>query len=168
MTRKNLRNKIILLLSFFILGTHSLNMFTGVITDYATMHRIYPALDQITFFQIKQACSVAGVNELYEFAKIHAESNFSNTAISSAGALGISQLMPETAAGYGAAPWIQYENILAGAKHLKYCLSKTIIKNDYFEGLCKYNAGQNRKTYPSSSKLYAVNCIQQAKILMVM
>jgi len=160
--------KFIFTIILFFLGIVSLNFSSGVVVDYSTMHKLYPALDQTTFCQIKQACYQTGIDELYEFSKIHSESNFSNSAVSSAGALGICQLMPSTAAGYKATPWVKYENILAGTKYLKYCLSKTPAKNDYFEGFCKYNSGHNRKIYPEISKLYARNCMKKAQFLMMM
>jgi soluble lytic murein transglycosylase len=74
-------------------------------------------------------------------AVIKAESDFNPTAISRAGAVGLMQLIPETASRHGVRDlYDTRENITAGAKHLRYLL-------DRFDGniqlaLAAYNAGE--------------------------
>ncbi len=77
-------------------------------------------------------------------AVIQVESNFNPTAVSSAGARGLMQLMPGTAARYSVGmhelfnPW---ENIETGAQHLAYL--KTLFPNNLDFVLAAYNAGEN-------------------------
>jgi soluble lytic murein transglycosylase-like protein len=74
-------------------------------------------------------------------ALVWTESNFTPTAVSSAGALGLSQLMPGTAAGLGVDPWDPVANLLGGATYLR----RQMIRFGSVElGLAAYNAGPGR------------------------
>lgn len=87
-------------------------------------------------------------------AIIRAESNFNNQCISSAGAVGLMQLMPETAKEMGLIVndkiderWNPEKNIEAGIKYItKYhkIISKHFGKEDWNLTLAGYNAGPNR------------------------
>lgn len=58
-------------------------------------------------------------------AVIHSESSFDPTKVSKRGAVGLMQLMPETAKKYGVTdPLDPVQNIRAGAKYLAYLLEK--------------------------------------------
>jgi soluble lytic murein transglycosylase-like protein len=76
-------------------------------------------------------------------AVMKAESDFNPTAISKAGAVGLMQLIPETAIRHGVRNLYDTEdNIVGGAKHLRYLL-------DRFQGklrlaLAAYNAGERK------------------------
>ena len=63
-------------------------------------------------------CEQNGVDPLLATATFETESGFNQAAISSSGAIGITQLMPSTAASYGLNPYNQYENIEAGVRYL--------------------------------------------------
>ena len=68
-----------------------------------------------------------------------AESDWDQNAVSHVGAIGVMQLMPETAAGLGVDPYDERENIEGGAKYIRQML-------DTFDGnvrkaVAAYNAG---------------------------
>ena len=72
---------------------------------------------------------------------IQAESNYDSRAVSSKGAVGLMQLMPETAAQYGVKDRFDPEdNIMGGVRYLK-DLCK-LFKNNTKMVLAAYNAGQ--------------------------
>jgi len=77
-------------------------------------------------------------------AVVAAESNYNAYAVSRAGAIGLMQLMPATAADYGvhspAALFDPEVNLRTGTRHLKRLLSK--YKNDYGRVIMAYNAGE--------------------------
>jgi len=80
------------------------------------------------------------LNELLLTSIIRAESNFNPLAISSKGARGLMQLMPETAAAYKVQNVFDAkENLEAGARYLKDLLQQ--YKQDLALTLAAYNAG---------------------------
>jgi soluble lytic murein transglycosylase-like protein len=90
-----------------------------------------------------EAAETYGVDEklLKSVAKV--ESNFNASAVSSAGAVGIMQLMPSTAEGLGVSDsYDARENIFGGAKYLSQLLSK--YDGDTSLALAAYNAGSAR------------------------
>jgi len=75
-------------------------------------------------------------------AVIQVESDFNPRTISSKGAIGLMQLMPETAAQYGVSDiWDPRQNIRGGVEHLKYLLE--LFQNNLPLALSAYNAGEN-------------------------
>jgi Soluble lytic murein transglycosylase and related regulatory proteins (some contain LysM/invasin domains) len=71
---------------------------------------------------------------------IKVESNFNKDAVSIAGAMGLMQLMQETAQAYNVQdPFDPHQNIQAGVKHFKSLLS--VFKNDVVLALAAYHAG---------------------------
>ena len=90
---------------------------------------------------IAQAAAAYGVDPQLVRAIAVAESNMNQDEISEVGAIGVMQLMPETAAGLGVNPYDERENIEGGTIYLKQML-------DAFDGdiplaVAAYNAGPN-------------------------
>jgi soluble lytic murein transglycosylase-like protein len=72
---------------------------------------------------------------------IKAESNYNPFAVSPKGALGIMQLVPETARRFGVSNTFDaVQNIQGGARYLKYLLD--VYHGDYPLALAAYNAGE--------------------------
>lgn len=75
-------------------------------------------------------------------AVMHVESAFNPYAKSHKGALGLMQVLPETARRYGIADvYDPNQNVLAGVQHLRYLLQ--LFKNKRTLALAAYNAGEN-------------------------
>nr|WP_245832061.1 transglycosylase SLT domain-containing protein [Solemya velesiana gill symbiont] len=75
-------------------------------------------------------------------AVIRAESAYDPKAVSRAGAIGLMQLMPETARRYGVKDsWDPRSNIEGGVRYLSDLLK--LFKNDLRLALAAYNAGEN-------------------------
>jgi hypothetical protein len=105
----------------------------------AFLRRVSPSLQ----FCIMQAAHLYGLPVPLVLALIHQESNFAPQAISPKGAMGLMQLMPDTATLLGVRdPFAPRENILAGCRYFRFLLN-------YFQGsvplaLAAYNAGSQR------------------------
>jgi soluble lytic murein transglycosylase-like protein len=79
-------------------------------------------------------------------AVVHTESYFDYRATSHAGAEGLMQLMPQTAAKYGVHDIENpYENLDAGIQHLRYLLTK--YRSNLRYALAAYNAGEKAVYY---------------------
>jgi len=91
---------------------------------------------------IEEAATKHGIDPKLVHAVIYAESAYNATATSSAGAVGLMQLMPATAQQYGALNRKDpKQNIFAGTRYLKYLLG--LFKNDVSLSIAAYNAGEN-------------------------
>lgn len=91
---------------------------------------------------IRQIASEHEVEFALIKAVMHVESSFNPYAKSDKGALGLMQLLPETARRYGINDiYDPAQNIVAGAKHLKYLLGMFHHKQTL--ALAAYNAGEN-------------------------
>lgn len=88
----------------------------------------------------KEASETYGVDINLLKAIARQESNFNPSATSSAGAMGVMQLMPSTAKGLGVTnAYDAQENIMGGAKLMAQNLKK--YNGDVFLALAAYNAG---------------------------
>lgn len=87
---------------------------------------------------IERAAAKAGIDPKLLAALAWSESNFRPDAVSSAGALGMTQLMPATARGMGVDPLDPEQNLEGGARYLKVQLDR-FGRVDH--ALAAYNAG---------------------------
>jgi soluble lytic murein transglycosylase-like protein len=93
------------------------------------------------------------------------ESGGNAKAVSSAGAIGLAQLMPGTARALGVDPWNPEQNLRGGARYLKQQYERF---GDWGLALAAYNAGPGNvsKGYiPSSTKKYVRNVLTSAGML---
>lgn len=91
---------------------------------------------------VNQAANNYAVDKALVQAVIHAESAFNAYAISAKGALGLMQLMPETARRYGVRDIFDpKQNIMGGVRYLRDLLDT--FGNNRRLALAAYNAGEN-------------------------
>lgn len=90
-----------------------------------------------------RAAASYGIESALLRAVAHRESAFQPCAVSRAGAMGLMQLMPETAAALGVEdPFDPEQSILGGARFLRFLLDR--FQNDLSLALSAYNAGPSR------------------------
>lgn len=87
---------------------------------------------------IEAVAAGVGVDGRLLAALVWTESNFTPTAVSHAGAIGLAQLMPGTARGLGVDPWDPVQNLTGGARYLR---SQIVRFGSVELGLAAYNAG---------------------------
>jgi len=88
---------------------------------------------------VRQAAQKYGVDPKLVSAVVEAESGGDQSVISSAGAIGVMQLMPETAASLGVDPYDKAQNIDGGTKYLSQMLNN--FGGDVRKAVAAYNAG---------------------------
>jgi soluble lytic murein transglycosylase-like protein len=91
---------------------------------------------------IRGAAKKHGVPAAFVKSIVAAESNFNCSALSSKGAIGLMQLMPDTAREYGADPNIPEQNVDAGTHYLRVLMDKYHrYGNSLPRVIAAYNAG---------------------------
>jgi soluble lytic murein transglycosylase-like protein len=91
---------------------------------------------------IRAAAQKHGVPAEFVSSIVRAESNFNPDALSPKGAIGLMQLMPETAQQFGADPHIPEQNIDAGTRYLRGLMDKyRRYRNGLSRAIAAYNAG---------------------------
>ena len=96
--------------------------------------------------QIEDAINISatkyGVDEKLIKSLIKQESNFNPNCVSSAGAIGLMQIMPNTIKKFNVEdPYDIYQNIDAGTKHLKGMIER--YEGDIVKAVAAYNCGGN-------------------------
>lgn len=112
--------------------------FDGPVPDWAAG---LPAAGRNWSPVIAGAAARHGVDPRLLAAVVWTESNFHPGAISHAGAIGLAQLMPTTAAGLGVDPWDPVQNLLGGARYLRVQIERFGAVD---LALAAYNAGPGR------------------------
>lgn len=115
--------------------------FTGELPK-ATAYE-HPALTEASSYKdiILEASQKYGVSPELIAAVMKQESSFKSDAVSPTGAIGLMQLMPDTAEGLGVNPHDVRGNVMGGAKYLKEQLET--FGGDTEKALAAYNAGPN-------------------------
>jgi soluble lytic murein transglycosylase-like protein len=99
-----------------------------------------PAMDVSALIQA--AAWKHKVKEAFVKSIVAVESNFNSQAVSPKGAIGLMQLMPETASQYGVDPTIPEQNIDGGTRYLRYLLAKYRNHRHGLQcAIAAYNAG---------------------------
>jgi soluble lytic murein transglycosylase-like protein len=89
---------------------------------------------------VAKAAADSGLPEDLLHAMVQVESNYNPSAVSRKGAVGLMQLMPDTARQYGVADARDpVANLVGGARYLRDLLA--LFKNDLSIALAAYNAG---------------------------
>jgi soluble lytic murein transglycosylase-like protein len=113
-----------------------------VVPEAYTGKPLYHMADKILYDRmVNRIARTYGLESALLHAVISVESRYSPKAVSKAGAIGLMQLMPETAKRYGVAdPLDPLQNLSGGARYLRYLLKK--YNNDRNLALAAYNAGE--------------------------
>ena len=96
------------------------------------------ATNETTRF-IREAAAKYGLDSRLVAAVAEAESSGNQSEVSDAGAVGVMQLMPDTAAALGVNPYDEKQNIEGGAHYLKQMLDT--FGGDMKKAIAAYNAG---------------------------
>ncbi|MBQ7705830.1 MAG: lytic transglycosylase domain-containing protein [Selenomonadaceae bacterium] len=88
---------------------------------------------------LERAARKYGVEPELVKAVATAESNMNQGAVSQVGAVGVMQLMPETAASLGVNPYDEKENIEGGAHYIRQMLDQ--FNGNVSKAVAAYNAG---------------------------
>ena len=91
---------------------------------------------------ICEAARKHGLSAAFVKSIVATESNFNPAAVSAKGAIGLMQLMPETAKQYGVDPWIPEQNVEGGTHYLRELMNRYRNHRDSLKKvIAAYNAG---------------------------
>lgn len=110
-------------------------------TTAAALAARLPAQGQPLAVAIDRAAREAGVDPALFAAMVRHESNFDQSVVSHAGAIGLAQLMPGTADWLGVDPHDAQQNLAGGARYLREQLDRFGSPE---LAVAAYNAGPNR------------------------
>ena len=132
-------------LSFSAGEAEAADIYTVIADDVASYNGNAEQVDWITN-AICYASAQYQVDPLLITAVTETESHFSFGTFyttSSAGAIGLMQLMPDTASALGVNPFDPLDNVLGGASYLRTCLDDFAGYGDYAvtDAVAAYNAG---------------------------
>lgn len=132
-------------LSFSAGRGEAADIYTVISNDVASYNGDAEQVDWITN-AIYYASAQYQVDPLLITAVMETESHFSFGTFyttSSAGAIGLMQLMPDTASAIGVNPFDPLDNVLGGASYLRTCLDDFAGYGDYAvtDAVAAYNAG---------------------------
>lgn len=157
-----------LVIGFWILGMSIVTINFALITAVAIqiVHAMNQLPESIPYdMEISTAATRHEISPLLLAALVRQESNFEATAVSSAGAMGLGQLMPDTAVALGVAdPFDPAQNLDGAASYLAQMLAR--YGGDLRLALAAYNAGPARVDacycVPpiSETQQYVVNVLQ--------
>ena len=112
---------------------------TGRHVSFPTVSKNLPLADQSLSGLIDGAAKKYRVDPKLLSAIAQVESGGNQDATSSVGAVGVMQLMPDTAASLGVNPYDKQQNIEGGAKYLREMLDS--FDGDIRKAVAAYNAG---------------------------
>ena len=112
---------------------------TGAAPKAAAARETSAPADSVYYETIRQAAGKYGVDPKLVSAVAEVESGFHQGAVSATGAVGVMQLMPETAESLGVNPYDAEQNISGGAQYLKQMLDT--FDGDLRKAVAAYNAG---------------------------
>lgn len=120
---------------------------------------------------VEYAARSAGIPPRLVAAVVSVESAWNPGVVSSAGAIGLMQLMPGTASELGVNPWVPDSNLLGGAVYLRRQLDRF---DDLPLALAAYNAGPARAEalrrlgteLPAETTQYVERVLSRARTLM--
>ena len=112
---------------------------TGAAPKTAAARETSAPADSAYYETIRQAAGKFGVDPKLVSAVAEVESGFQQGAVSATGAVGVMQLMPETAESLGVNPYDAAQNINGGAQYLKQMLDT--FDGDVRKAVAAYNAG---------------------------
>lgn len=121
------------------LGKPSSDLATQQLSSYSQSSGQFSGLSSSDIDYLVRKSVEYGVDSRLVAALISAESGGNQSAVSSAGAIGVGQLMPETAKELGVNPYDKLQNIEGTIKYLAQMLQR--FGGDVSKALAAYNAG---------------------------